>query len=59
MLLPKFGGTSDEEVEDFLYTFMTVLMRGKSEEDKAYSVLVYMKVMQRGSIKQSSSMAGL
>ena len=41
-LLTNFSGGSGDEVEDFLYTFLNVAVRGKSDDEKAHTIFMYL-----------------
>ena len=43
-----FTGAHDSDVEEFLYTYCTIIMRGKSDEEKAENLLAYIG----GEVKQ-------
>lgn len=42
MLRTTFSGNKDADIEEFLYTYVNVVVRGKSEEEKAESLFAYL-----------------
>ena len=42
-LLTNFSGGINDEVEDFLYKFLNVVMRGRSDEEKAHTIFMYLE----------------
>ena len=41
-LSERFGCRIGDDIEDFLYTFVNVVMRGKSDEEKADNIFMYL-----------------